>query len=373
MKKKIAIISDFPIEPGKPRGGIENSVSILVEGLSQTVDVHIISCGKNKGEVEKRRNYTIHWLGYDLLLPGFIAYWTIRRYNVSRILSKISPDLVHFHGAYGLSLGCDYPYVCTTHGFLELDTALSGKWYSKIASKIVSLVENKARIDCKNHIIINNYVLDVIGKYLKGNKFIIPNPVDSIHLQSKIETESKNILCIGRISHQKNTLDAIRVFKEISSKYQNLNMVIIGSSSSSSYFDLCKDYIFTNELQDRVTFVGELTKCEINNLFADSLCLVSFSRRENAPMVVSEALCSGVPVLCVNDFGMKYMIENDYNGYKFSRGEINLAANKMSKMIEEPDYLHRLRENAIKSRRLYCSSIVTKETLKAYEYIISHD
>jgi glycosyltransferase involved in cell wall biosynthesis len=63
--------------------------------------------------------------------------------------------------------------------------------------------------------------------------------------------------------------------------------------------------------------IGKKHPSEINELFQNAHCLVMASSSENAPCVISEALCSGLPVLTSSVGGIAEMI-NPENGILFN-------------------------------------------------------
>ena len=63
--------------------------------------------------------------------------------------------------------------------------------------------------------------------------------------------------------------------------------------------------------------LGKKQPSEINELFENSHCLVMASSSENAPCVISESLCSGLPVISSNAGGISEMIDY-HNGLLFN-------------------------------------------------------
>jgi glycosyltransferase involved in cell wall biosynthesis len=63
--------------------------------------------------------------------------------------------------------------------------------------------------------------------------------------------------------------------------------------------------------------LGKKQPLEINELFQNSDCLVMASSSENAPCVISESLCSGLPVISSNVGGISKMIDH-HNGFLFN-------------------------------------------------------
>jgi glycosyltransferase involved in cell wall biosynthesis len=103
----------------------------------------------------------------------------------------------------------------------------------------------------------------------------------------------------------------------------NLKFVGFDGQLAEYFQDVFYNIINSNKINsvDKPDFhweiLGKKQPLEINELFQNSHCLVMASSSENAPCVISESLCSGLPVISSNVGGISKMIDH-HNGFLFN-------------------------------------------------------
>jgi glycosyltransferase involved in cell wall biosynthesis len=85
--------------------------------------------------------------------------------------------------------------------------------------------------------------------------------------------------------------------------------------------------------KEMITFTGEQTPQEVAEWFAKSDLLVMFSNYENAPVVISESLAMGKPVVSTNVGGISEMIDQS-NGFLVEIQNESALANKINFMLD---------------------------------------
>ena len=127
---KIAIVTEFPLEPTRPRGGVASVSVNLAAALGRLadVDVHVVTTDRScrKQSVSEWEGVTVHrlaWAGGRTLSHAVGR----GRAQVQKYLRQLGPDVVHAHDTYGLMVrGLAMPRVFTVHGFIHADTLLGG-------------------------------------------------------------------------------------------------------------------------------------------------------------------------------------------------------------------------------------------------------
>lgn len=370
---KICIVTDFPLEEGKSRGGVESSVSFLVESITETTehDVTIISVRSGvEKSVEKRGKYNIHWLPKTKYLPGFLGYFTFDRMKIIKEIETIGPQIVHFQGSYGRSIGYKGKYLCTTHGFAEQDASFSK--LGNVKKFVLGFVENYARRICKYHILLNQYTKELKTGVFRNEIRFIPNPVRDIYFQkAKVISDTEYILFVGNISKLKNLLFSLKVINELKKRGHSHNLLVAGPITDHDYYEMCLSYIKKNDLNDLVDFIGNVNPKSLSGVYKKASCILVFSFQENSPMVVAESMASGTPCVSIKNFGMKYMISHGQNGVLVNDYNVFKTVDLMESMIFNKDSYSLLSKNAYESAiQTYHKSKVVDKTLSFYEEII---
>lgn len=146
---------------------------------------------------------------------------------------------------------------------------------------------------------------------------------------------------VGRIQPQKGVDLLIEAAKDFTPL--ELRVDLYGKEEDSDFYRQCMAALSNS---GTVTFQGMLERGTVVSVLAgyDILCLPStFS--EMSSLVIQEAFAAGIPVLASRVYGNMEQVKDGHNGLLFDfRSSKDLKA-KLAKLISEPGFLQRLREN----------------------------
>lgn len=124
-------------------------------------------------------------------------------------------------------------------------------------------------------------------------------------------------LTLGIVCPRKNQVWAVRLFKAFAKDRNDLRLLIVGARHTRSYE---VDY-----LREVKTEVGDDPRIEIHDVTSNvddfytiADCLLFTSTNEVTPMVISEAMSWGIPILSTNIAGIPEMVTDGQEGYLFS-------------------------------------------------------
>ncbi|MCQ2231930.1 MAG: glycosyltransferase [Paludibacteraceae bacterium] len=200
------------------------------------------------------------------------------------------------------------PYVIVEHWTRYLPQNFNYKgwlrrWVSEQVEKEASCVLPVSRMLCdamrshglvhSNYQVVNNVVDD----------FFFEQPISADRVHGKFRF--LHVSCF--IERAKNVCGMLRVVKRLSGERSDFVFTIIGIGPD---FEEVKRYAETLDLPDGlVSFVGEQQPRQVCSYFAESDAFVMFSNYENAPVVISESLAMGVPVISTRVGGIADMID----------------------------------------------------------------
>ena len=274
----------------------------------------------------------------------------LRFYRANMIglkLCKSPVDLIHVHiltrlgvVAWIQKLLHKTPYIITEHWSRYLPGNDFGRFFRKLATKIVvrnaklvtTVTENLAKA-MQNHGLKNyNYV--VLPNVVNLDMFLISEkknntPCKIIHV-SCFEDKSKNI---------SGLLESLKIVEQKGIDFQ---CTLIGDGMD---FDLMKAKAVELQLINKVSFTGLLEGHKLADELASGDFLVLSSNYENMPVVILEALASGLPVVSTNVGGIKEMID-ETKGILVEPRNKEALAEAIIKMIEthndyDPNYLRK--------------------------------
>lgn len=258
-----------------------------------------------KGFVAKISKFIHFFIAY------FIAYRHMRK-------KGFKPDIVHVNVltrmaliAYIIKIFTRKPYVVLEHWsryFPENSDSYSGflrqlltKFVVKRAAAIMPVSHYLKQAMMSKGLVNQNYVVvnNVVDDFFSCEKTVDPdnNKKQLLHVSCFVE-KTKNIFGI------------LRSIKKVSLKRNDFELNIVGSGPD---FERTRAYSHELGLSDCVRFLGEKMPEEVAGMLKKTDFFILFSLYENMPVVLSESLVSGVPVVSSSVGGIPEMI-NKTNG-----------------------------------------------------------
>ena len=164
---------------------------------------------------------------------------------------------------------------------------------------------------------LNELFSGFVSKRLELGKigFMIP-PILSLKKWDNIEEEiitalqetiSPCFLYIGRKFPHKNIEGLIKFFCLYYSKYKAGQLIIAGHGFMPEYQSRLKEFVstFSNEIQDRIHFLNQVTEGQLKYLYKKCDFLLTFSRHEGFCVPIAEAYKFNKPVITHDTSALK--------------------------------------------------------------------
>lgn len=205
---------------------------------------------------------------------------------------------------------------------------------------------------------------------MKNNNYhLINNVVDDIFFERLANPENAkirilNVTCFN--DDQKNLSGLIRVIHSLYQKRQDFELYLVGEGVD---FNKIKSYSQSLNLENKVVFfTGMLTGKELVKAYQQSNFTVLFSNYENIPVVISESLACGLPVVSTDVGGISEHI-NDSNGLLIKAKDEQALFNSLYYMLDHfSDYK---KEELIEdARKKYSYQSVGKYLVNIYSTIL---
>ncbi|HKX86645.1 MAG TPA: glycosyltransferase family 4 protein [Flavobacterium sp.] len=159
---------------------------------------------------------------------------------------------------------------------------------------------------------------------------VIPNP-PSFSSEKKSECKNKTALAISRHSYEKGVDRLIEIWAKVHEKFPEWRLKIIGDGylknenvSLAKKLNLEQAIIFSEPVKD---VLKEYLDCSI---------YLMTSRNEGYPMVLLEALETGLPIVAYDcPIGPRNFIQNENNGYLIPDGNEKLYIQHLEKLMAD--------------------------------------
>ena len=293
----------------EPLGGAENFVFNLSLALSNAgAEVFVISLYDIENsfiaENLKKNGINIIYLskrkGLDLKSARLFA----------QKINSLKPDVVHLHlNSYLIGLPSmlarKSKFVYTFHTLISHDTHGHKNNPSNLLIKF--LIKKRYMFPVTISDSIDDSFKSFFGDYKRE---IIYNGINtSTFSYNNNRIIEYTFISVGSFNDIKNNLFMIKCVERLIVEGYNINYIVLGNGKN---FEPCKSYCEQNGLNKRINLLGSVNNVE--DYLSKAGCLLLASHWEGNPLVINEAIASGVWVVANSVGGVKDLID-DTNGY----------------------------------------------------------
>ena len=248
--------------------------------------------------------------GFDWFLP----------LRLSRALKQHSVDIVHTHNPANWLYGgiaarlAGFPLVHTEHTTCDYHNYHVRRWklIERILARftdVISAVSESVKDYMVNIVHISPSKLKVVHNAVNLEDFNIQ--IDRALLKRQLKLKKKDIVIgnIARFYENKDQQTLLRALKIVLDDYKNVFLLLAGDGPLKEKMqDLAKDL----KINKQVQFLGN--RRDIPNLLKIMDIFVLSSKREGLPIVLLEAMASGVPVVATNVDGNGELVTHNETG-----------------------------------------------------------
>jgi len=240
----------------------------------------------------------------------------------------------------------------------------------------------------KSHVIIasSSYAKDELKKMgVLDQKICItrvpPNfiePETNIEVLEKFKKKftdlsSPIVLFVGRLVEVKGVEYLIRSLPE--TKNPEIHLIIVGKGPLEVQL---KNLTKSLELESKITFFGNANSEDLELLHGISDVLVcpsiiySSGATEGLPMVIPEAMMSGLPVIASSVGGITDVVKHEVNGLLVKEKDPYSIAKAIERILSDENLKKRLIENSKISVKEFEPSSIAQKYLKVYQNMIEN-
>jgi glycosyltransferase involved in cell wall biosynthesis len=154
--------------------------------------------------------------------------------------------------------------------------------------------------------------------------------------KTQIDPRKFNFLYLGRWDKSKGLEDLIRAFAQVSDEIASAHLFILGWGSLEKRM---KRLIRELRLEKQVKLVGKVSTKLVASYIRQADCVTIPSKSDSIPLVFSEALQMGTPLVVTNVGDMGYLVKRFRLGKVVPPGAVNKLARAMIQFAgEKADY-----------------------------------
>lgn len=208
---------------------------------------------------------------------------------------------------------------------------------------------------------------------------VIYNGVNLGLLKGAGERRKIRILYAGQINEEKGLEHLIEAFKMISMDFPDAELLVAGSASiwpnlDKKKFELDKKYeveLKKKAKGEKIKFLGKLQVRDLYKLYKKcSIFVLPSVVQEALPVVVIEAMASGMPIVASDVGGVPELVHNGKTGFLTKPGDPEELAKALTKLLSNK----KLRENMGKRSSIYAEEFsiekMAGQIYRIYEEIL---
>lgn len=347
-------------------GGAERVLSTLANSFSEKKDYKVIVATYNNNEKDfYKLNKNIKRIKFGTTLGKNIFSKIVKRvqklYNIRQIVKEEKP-----HFVLPLIVYTNIEVIIACLGLKTKILVAEHSNYWAVKSKLFRILRIITYKLASKTIVLTKKDKEIYDKYL-NNVEVIGNP---IFLNNKISSENsirnETLLCVGTLYHVKQFNHAIEAFSIIHKRYPNWKLLIAGSGTE---LENLKNLAKKLDLENKIEFLGNVSNIE--DLYLTSSIFVLCSKYEGLPMVIGEAMLSGIPVVSYNcPTGPSEFIENDISGLLVEPNNKKELASKIEDLILNPEKKDFFAKNAKEKIKEFSVENIIRKWEKQFNEII---
>ncbi len=276
-----------------------------------------------------------------------------------------NPDLVHVHvpvkvGALALRLKkrLGIPFVVTEHSSAYFEH-IDDNYFKR--NRYFRYITKKCFENAELVISVSNWLLNRLGELfqLKGVQ-LIRNTVDTdLFFPVEVNNTVPHFIHVSMMLPLKNVNGILHALARLNHTNNNWRMSFVGPVNEQ-YRRLATEL----GLQNQIHWKGVMNYGDVAKVMQQADALVHFSKYENLPCVVNEALCCGLPVIASNVGGIAELV-NESNGILVENENIENLAEAMLSYLQHPDRFQK--ETICKAaREAFSFQTIGKQLLNLY-------
>jgi glycosyltransferase involved in cell wall biosynthesis len=196
------------------------------------------------------------------------------------------------------------------------------------------------------------------SRFIHSKKnIVIPNVIDitTCAVRQPTSTAPQRLVYVGRLSKVKGVIKLLAVFTRLASKYDYLNLLVIGDGEERRNLE---SYVSQHALNLRVKFTGFIEAPF--SLTRTSDIFVNPSDTEGYPLAVAEALINELPVIATKCTGNCEILKNGEFGELADNSEQGLHQS-IEKLLSKPkEFLLTKKKSALGKSQFKAVEVVQK-------------
>ena len=349
-------------------GGVARVLSLKLNYLVENFgyEVHVLT--QNHGNVPLFYSFHEKIVFHDMMLEGTIFnFFNCFRKSLKSKIQSIQPDVIIVcdNGLKAFTIpfirSAEIPIIFECHGSKYIEEKhLNSNWISKIINALKYKFKDFGANKFSKVVALSN---ESLKEWNMNNGLVIPNP-SWIQNENISDLKPKKVIAVARNSYEKGLDRLLIVWQKVVAEHPDWILDIYGDSVidlRSLVIDLGME--FNVNLNEPVKNISEK--------YLASSFYVMTSRSEGLPMVLLEAMASGLPCIAYDcPIGPRSIIKEGENGFLIEDGNADSFVQKLKLLIEDENLRMQMGKNAQEGVKKYDLEIIMEQWKSLFESLV---
>lgn len=330
-------------------GGVEFYTYNIARALQDAFGWQVcVATAGNRGfkRIEKTtyKNLTVFRLPYWLSVSNtpINPLWY---FSLKRIIKRESIDIVNtqapvvFMADVASWAAKNVPVVATYHA-TTMQKGWGGlDWIARLYERSVlpRTLGAAAQVVCASELVRDDFL-----QAYRDKSVIITPGVDTEFFHPAKALPKRHVLFVGSLqktNNYKGVPNLLEAFAAVLKNVPDADLTIVGDGSGKKDFE---DAARKLDIAARVHFVGGKYKDDLKHAYQAAGIFVLPTQKDNFPLVILEAMATGLPVISTRVGAIPSVIDNDKTGYTIPPNDTSELAEKLTYLLLHPDVAKRL-------------------------------
>ncbi len=169
------------------------------------------------------------------------------------------------------------------------------------------------------------------------------DPAQFTYAERAADTATVKLLCVGRLSSAKAQILLVQACAKLRDEGLAFTLTLVGDGPDRARIEHA---IAESGLGERIHLTGSLNQVAVRAYFARADIFVLPSLAEGIPVVLMEAMSSGVPCISTPVNGIPELIQHERTGLLATPGDVDSLTTQLRRLIQGPALRQSLAEAA---------------------------
>lgn len=356
--------------------GITYCVMNLAAGLSARHEVTVIVPQYDVTESDKYGFSVIRFASTRVPLDAQTQLVFPQMKQFKELVLQHKPDVLHIHtlgvlGQMGLFLGKKQkiPVILTYHTLIA-GTLANYPGFSAVPKLTEHMLWKFSQWSCNRADCVlapAQIIADELKAHGVTEKVVmISNGIEtSVFKPDASKQIPWRVLYVGRIAYEKGVRVLIEAAEQLISEFPKFTLWLVGDGPAK--VELEKE-IAQKNLTEHILFKGAVRRAQLPDVYTSAQLFITAAEFEVNPLVVVEALASGLPVVGANKGGMRTgAVKHMDNGMLIDEVDGQHFAEAIRKLLTDESLMKRMRGRALETSKEFDVTVMVERTEKLYK------